>query len=638
MILAFAAVAGMGLLVPDSYLITDKAGIEAARRKAERFAWARAARDRIVRQAEEALTAPLDIPERGGQWESWYSCGKDAARLLTRSPTEHVCPVCGTVYSGEPYDSVVLGRRHDRNASDTVALGLAFRLSDRKELARRAAAILSGYAAKYPSFKLFDKFGGTYQNGGRVFSQSLDDAQWLTEVSIGYGLVRDTIEAAERRRIEQSLLLPAGRFLAGNHWGIHNKQCWINAAAGLAGLVSGDRELVREAIDHPVRGFRALIAKGVTEEGLWFERSLGYHYMVMRALWLLAESARQAGIYLYSGRFLKMWDAPLALSLPGGVSPGFNDNPGQPVQSYAPLFEIGFARSGKAEHGRVLQGSRRDSMEALLFGIPELPSGGFISEESVLLKDAGIAVLRSKAGVTVAMKYGHAGGGHAHADKLGIVTFGAGQLFGLDPGSVSYGTPMHTQWYTQTVAHNTVAAARSSQAFTDVHKLEQWSSDGDGGTITASTDGVYSDFLLRRTLRLEGNVLDDRFEVVTPTRNTIDYVFHALGEFSSSLAFAEADPRVAEKKDGYGVLADVKETRTDGPWWARWRQGDARLTVHFQGRPDTIVQTALGHGRTPIEKARVILVRRQYPGTVFEAKHVFERLVPRGDRQEGERK
>ena len=85
---------------------------------------------------------------------------------------------------------------------------------------------------------------------------------------------------------------------------------------------------MREAVDDPQRGFRAQIARGVTDDGLWYEGSLGYHHYTMSALWPLAEAARLQGVDLFSDRFRSMFDAPLNLALPDGQAPGFNDNGG----------------------------------------------------------------------------------------------------------------------------------------------------------------------------------------------------------------------------------------------------------------------------------------------------------------------
>ena len=122
---AYAAPAG------ETWLLVDKAEIEAARAKAEKAPWARGALAGLMRDAEAALKAPLEIPDRGGQWPHWYSCKKDGVRLRTVSPTEHRCPRCGAVYHGDPYDAVVLYGVHMRYSRAVRDLGLAYRFTGR---------------------------------------------------------------------------------------------------------------------------------------------------------------------------------------------------------------------------------------------------------------------------------------------------------------------------------------------------------------------------------------------------------------------------------------------------------------------------------------------------------------------------
>ena len=162
-------------------------------------------------------------------------------------------------------------------------------------------------------------------------AQTLDESVWLIPVAWGYALVRDTLAPAERTQIENGLLLPAAETIRSHKMGIHNIQCWKNSAVGLAGYATGNQELIREAIDDPDRGFRAQIARGITDDGLWFEGSLGYHRYTMDALWPLAEAARHAGTDLYTARYRTIYDAPLALAFPNGDPPGFNDNRGSNV-------------------------------------------------------------------------------------------------------------------------------------------------------------------------------------------------------------------------------------------------------------------------------------------------------------------
>jgi hypothetical protein len=115
------------------------------------------------------------------------------------------------------------------------------------------------------------------------------------------------------------------------------------------------------------------------------------------------------------------------------------------------------------------------------------------------LKAAGFAMLRAP-GAAAAIRFGMHGGGHGHPDKLNLVTYGAGRHWGLDPGSINYGVPLHQEWYRSTVAHNTVAVDGASQSTAD-GVLDSWNEGAAATTIAASANSVYKGVKLSRTVR-----------------------------------------------------------------------------------------------------------------------------------------
>ncbi len=345
------------------------------------------ARDRDLKRA-------VTLPPRGGQWPHWYSCKKDGNRLTTDSPTSHRCRVCGAVYHGDPYDAVVFYRDHASWSQAIRDLGLAYRFTGRHEYAQKAAEILVAYADRYAGYPLHDKDGKAKVGGGHIMAQTLDESVWLIPVAFGYALVRETLPDAARAHIEKDLLVAAADVIRSHKMGIHNIQCWKNSAVGVAGLAANRESLVREAIDDAQRGFRAQVTQGITDDGLWYEGSMGYHRYTMDAIWPLAEAARLRGVNLYSDRLRSMFDAPLNLALPSGEAPGFNDNSGGNVRSAASLYELAFARWKRPEYGRIAAQSDRGSMQALLYGEAKLPEGPFIPTESVIMRSAGFAMLR----------------------------------------------------------------------------------------------------------------------------------------------------------------------------------------------------------------------------------------------------
>jgi len=603
-----------------NYLLTTSAGIEAAREKADRQPWARATLDGILERADEALRQPVELPDRGGQWPHWYSCPKDGADLETLSPTRHRCPLCGEIYSGDPYDAVVLYRSHRRYSNDVRDLGLAYRFTGKSDYAKRAVEILRAYADRYQTYPLHNIHGEAKVGGARVMAQTLDEAVWLIPVAFGYSLVRDQIPEQDRRHIEDDLFVAAADVIRAHRMGIHNIQCWKNSAVGLAGFVTGRDDLVAEAIDDPDRGFRVQIERGVTADGLWFEGSLGYHRYTLDALWPLAEAARLRGIDLYSERYRKMFDAPLLLAFPNGDAPGFNDNAGDNVYSSARLYELAFARWGTPAYGSLLRHTGRDSIEALLYGAETLPDAEVIPRTSVLMPAAGYAALRSP-DLTAVIRYGMHGGGHGHPDKLDLVTYGNGRSGGLDPGSIHYGVPLHRAWYRTTIAHNTVAVDMAQQRPVD-GKLLDWSA-GAGDTVFRGSAGeVYPGVQLVRELRLSGDRLRDRFELSSEKVHTYDWAFHAPGTLKTDLPVKPATGTIGSG-NGYQHLALTYRANTDIDWTATWTWEGKRMELHMKGAPGTVVFLGAGPGRDPADKISCVVVRRRTRATVFDAGHRF---------------
>jgi hypothetical protein len=207
-----------------------------------------------------------------------------------------------------------------------------------------------------------------------------------------------------------------------------------------------------------------------------------------------------------------MFEAPLALALQDGSAPGFNDNPGGKISTFADIYEIAFARWGDPRFGRAAREGTRNTITALLYGASELPESNrpLIPSASVLLKEAGYAVLRSPE-VTAAVRFGLHGLGHGHPDKLNVVTSGFGTTFGLDPGSINYGAPLHGEWYRTTIAHNTVCVDGALQGNAD-GELIRWKDDGGAGTsFGAAANRVYDGVSLSRSLELDRAEMVDTF-------------------------------------------------------------------------------------------------------------------------------
>lgn len=627
-------------------LVLREDEIAAINTKIETQEWAQGAFDVLTGQVQNWLGRKIEIPERGGQWPHWYACEDCGVRLETASPTEHKCPKCDRVYSGEPWDSVPLTAVHQELSQALLSLGVYYALTGDLDAARKAAQILLGYAEQYPHYPIRDHNLKTDTPWAtKVSWGTLGESVWLIPVCAGYDLIRDAgvLTPADHQAIREQLLRPAARLILKHNIGIHNIQCWHNAAIGSAGLMLRDRDLVSFAVDGDV-GILAQIKQGVLGDGFWHEGSWGYHFYGMRPLLAWTEALRNCALDLYDAHLGRMFEAPLKAMLPDGSLPAFHDSGGPHIKTTAPLYEIGFARYQDPAFAWPLLGASRDSLNALLYGADTLPENVPETKKSTHLNRAGFVYLRQGKNDDpsyLALDYGPHGGGHGHPDKLGFILYGAGQILAPDPGSVAYGIPIYQKWYKQTISHNTLLVDQKSQK-PCTGQLDVLVNGRDFDVARLSAEEAYDGVRLSRTALFIDNTVLVLDRMTGDQHHVYDWVLHCRGQLRTDFKRNRSKTPLGEA-DGYDVVEDVREGNPDGAWRATWREeeGGVRLTM-LGSRNPTEVLSGLGYdnsgdglgtpdaSKTPLIVARRRVRRRTTFGAVmqiFKTRPVAETLA-----------
>ena len=390
--------------------------------------WAAEVATAIIEEAEELTAALLDIPHAEGQWSHWY-VGEGGNRLVPRSPTEHVDPATGTIYTGDPYDAVYVAMRHGYWLRGVQKLGMAYALTDDARYAERARNILLEYASFYRDLSLHTKGGNSLFSGARLFAQTLDEAVLACYLVSGYDLVYDApcFTATDHDEIERGLLRPLVEVIHANDKDTSNWQTWHNAAVGCIGFVLGDRRLVDVAINGR-HGLLYQLRRSTYGSGLWYELAPIYHWYALNACTYLFEAADRNGMDLYAiPRVRAMFEAPLRLVLPDSTFAPMQDSDRLALHDDRWFMEVAYARYGDERFAAAagprptgddityksedLPESRALGLEAaaltLFWGAEHWPARGTFAQESSNNPSEGLAALHANPRATGSLPHRH---------------------------------------------------------------------------------------------------------------------------------------------------------------------------------------------------------------------------------------
>ncbi len=568
-------------------------------------------------QADEWLKRELKLPDRGGQWFHWYSCPKHGGRLRTEGPTRHVCPVAGEVFSGYPYDDVLISGEHNRLAAGIRTFGIVYQVTGDAGYAAKAKEILLAYAEKYQSYPLHDIRGQPKIGGGKVGPQTLDESTWLITVVEGVDCIWDTLTAEEQQRVKRGLLIPATDVIRQHKLGIHNIQCWKNSAVGLTGLLLGDMDLVDEAVNGEA-GYSNQMAKGVTADGPWFEGAWGYHFYTLNAVLHLTEGAYHSGISLYGPELKRMLDAPLAMAMPDLSLPAFNDSQTVDLKDSAGPYVTAFARYKDPRYLIITSRGGRGTDTPLLQGSADTGPAPIFEPASRNFTVSGNAILTAGAGTDatwLCIKYGPHGGGHGHPDKLNFVLYGLGQVIALDPGTANYGVPIQAGWFRTTLAHNTLTVDEESQRPAQGQCKAFIATNGFSAVMT-DAGKIYNGVGFHRTLALLGtNLVVFLDQIASERQHVYDLAYHSRGQFT---ALPEAAKFEAPERTGYSYLRDTRAKFTDAPVQIGFDLGQRKLAGWaLAGGEQTTVITGTGVGKHTEDRVPLVIARRHAKATAY---------------------
>jgi hypothetical protein len=286
----------------------------------------------------------------------------------------------------------------------------------------------------------------------------------------------------------------------------------------------------------------------------------------------------------------------MALAMPDRTMPTIGDSmaPRAGMDDYYNTAEVGyrfFDLKAVADYERFRQGQR--SWAALLYGAPAIRQEP-LPVTSSHLSSGWVSLRREWDGdrTWVGLNALIPGGGHQHADRLGLVSYMQGQLLALEKAT-PYNEDVTRHLGTRSQSHNTVTVDMTSQKKGDTLSGQQipevalFFSGPVASFAELRADHLYPQTqLYRRSVAMIEDFYVDFFQVAGGTNH--DWLIHHAGcapRLSAELtrsAFAPVDWL-------YHGSTNVFRATPAGSWDARWSVSGVTSRITMLGAPQTEV-------------------------------------------------
>jgi hypothetical protein len=564
--------------------------------------------------------------------------------------------------------------RHKANYREMQLAGVLFQITGDVRYATFVRDMLEKYAALYPTLGPHPL--AKDQAPGKLFHQSLNEANWLLATAIAYDCVYDWLPAATRRRFETNVFRPMADYLSVEHAKefdrIHNHGTWATAAVGTLGYVLRDTSYVNRALYGTTRnktgGFLRQLDLLFSPDGYYMEGPYYVRYALL-PFFQFAEAVQrnqpEVGIYKYRDGILKkgLYSA-MAVTYPNGVFVPINDA-SRTMDVTTPeavlAVDLGYAQYG-ADPNLLAVAAIQKQVVLTAGGLQiardmaarkDVPQANWPSVEYTdgpEGKQGGLGILRSSTGrdaTMLLMKYGVHGQGHGHFDKLHFTFFDAGRevvpdygfsrWINIEPKFGGRYLPENDSYAKQTIAHNTVVVDQVSQTNGNYQADERkWAQrhffDGANANVqvmSAKADGFYDGVGMQRTMfllrdaRLANPVVVDLYRLASSAEHTYDYPLHFRGQLITTDAKPAARTTTQSALGaaaGYQHIWNEGAGATDSTLRMTWLDGSRYYTVTTASGSGTQVifgRTGAGDANFNLISEPLMIVRRRASDQVF---------------------
>ena len=480
------------------------------------------------------------------------------------------------------------GYTHDTHKFNYMLMfnsGVLYNLTGDRKYALLVKDMLLQYAKLNPTLPKHPQATSNFP--GRLFWQSLNDANWLVFAGLSYDLVRNTLSAEERSLIEQGAFKPEVDYFTKDlkDWFnlLHNHAVWACAGVGIVGIASDNQDYIDMALYGADKdrksGFIAQMDNLFSPDGYYTEGPYYVRYAILPyMLFANAIDNKIPSLKIFNHRNNILQKALLTCLQQTNINGAFfplNDNLKEKDytsnelvtalsiarKAYGPIDGFLFVAN---KQNRVILNQGGALIAAELAKTKNIaadfPYKTIESTDGVKGNEGGITILRNGKGKSLSslvFKYASQGLGHGHFDRLNINLFDQGNEILTDYGSArfigieqKYGgryLPENTAYAAQTIAHNTVVVDEQSHFGGNTKLGEQFhpqklfsdTTNSSALVVAARETNAYSGVELQRHLYLlslpgERKMLIDLFNVSSSAEHQYDLPFQYNGQVVST--------------------------------------------------------------------------------------------------------
>lgn len=604
--------------------MNQPANWDPVRQKVNREEWAKVLFTDMKNELDAFIQTYHDDAKRIAGWFHSYNCVKCQGRLTFnwQNADEHVCSVCGEVNRGELFTKVWNNLYRIKANQNIYNAAVAYNLTREDKYIEYIRKVLDFYADNYADFKC-EPPAKIFE--GKLLNQHLDDAVSMMTVLLGMDMVRDCFTLEELDRYYEDMFVHEAELFDFFANRIYNIPLWIKCAQAMIGLFFQKEEHIQKGL-YSRFGVLDQLKRGVTEEGMWYEGSMHYHFYSTQPLCYLLFLAKRTQydfkeMHFMFDRVEKMLEYPLKMMFRNRRLPNPNDaHPVLTIDDYRPHYEYASVIFDNPLFKEICgtfyeEGSAQGDFTRLLYN--HWPKPEQLTAFKSVNNPASYTAMLRNGSTEVFMTYGGLTGLHRHPAVMNMEISFHGDVVSYDIGNGGYASELFAEWQRKSVAHNTVLIDKTNQPRLPEGDVLEY--DPTVPYLKVRAKAVYAAADYTRSFKVMEDVIEDAFEVNAWGEYTMDWFFYCAGKVNCPYDTVPVD-KIGEA-DGYQYLFDIRSFKTDQDWQVEFETEDKKIIVSMEGEEDTEVFIVNSY-ITDKEKTRYgLCVRRKKEKTVFKTRY-----------------